>query len=305
MKLFFSLLCLSVLSACTPKADEQALLNLPITLQSGETITLKKYTNDKPIYLKFWATWCQPCMAEMPHLQQSFEKFGDKIQYIAINLDVNDNANAIEKIKQQFELTMPIAVDTSGSLSQAVNLVGTPFHVLIDRDGDIVHTGHEASNELDKKLALLTATTPAELPKITLGSDSNEPITLIGNTETTTALFFVATWCDDYFETTRPIMSQNCIDGQQEANALSQSFPEFNWTGVVSRLWTGEAEMLAYQEKYSIPYPLQIDNTNEGFFGYGVKYFPTLLLIKEGREVLRISEFGSPAKLASTLRSYQ
>ncbi len=292
------------LFACNLQANDDLILELPITLLSGETITLSQYKNDKPIYLKFWATWCQPCMAEMPHLQQSYEQFGDKIQFIAINLDVNDDAEAVETVKQTFGLTMPIAVDASGALSQAVDLVGTPFHVLIDRDGDIVHTGHEASGELDKKLTLLSAAAPADLPNITLSSESSNPITLIGDSKETTALLFVATWCDDYFETSRPAMSQNCIQAQQTVNMLSQRFSDINWIGIISRLWTGDAEMAAYQEKYNVPYPLQIDSTNDAFFGYGIKDFPTLLLIKEGKEVLRVDNFENAAALSTKLQSY-
>ena len=51
----------------------------------------------KLVYLKFWATWCQPCREQMPHLQETYESFGDDIEVIAVNIDINDSAEEARK----------------------------------------------------------------------------------------------------------------------------------------------------------------------------------------------------------------
>lgn len=265
----------------------QKTLDLPITLLSGQTVKLSQYKGNRPVYLKFWATWCQPCRKEMPHLQHTFAKYGDKVQVIAINLGVNDDLKAVEAIKKEFGLTMPITIDKSGQLAQDFNLIGTPYHVLLDKNANIVHKGNEATKELDEKIKLLAEGKPITLTEAPAAAVAGTPIVMDKNAEKTTALFFVSTWCDWYLKESRPAVSKNCVDAQNQVNKLHQQFPQVNWLGVVSRLWTGEKELAEYKQKFKVSYPSSIDDTNEMFFNYGVKDFPTLIVINKGKEVFR------------------
>ena len=82
-------------------------------------------------------------------------------------------------------------------------------------------------------------------------------------------------------------MSKNCIDGRNLINKFTIEFPQIQWNGVASRLWTGEKELKKYKKKFSVPYPLTIDTSNRIFLKYRVKSYPTLILVKNGVEVLR------------------
>ena len=90
------------------------LLNLPIHLISGEQTSLAEYKGKKPVYLKFWATWCKPCIKEMPHFEHVQNEYGESIEVIAINLAVIDDLNAVKETIKEFGLTMPMAMDKSG-----------------------------------------------------------------------------------------------------------------------------------------------------------------------------------------------
>lgn len=281
---------------------EQEILTLPITTISGETVNLAHYKGDRPIYLKFWATWCQPCRKQMPHFQSIEEEYGDKIKIIAVNLGVNEDINLVKATKKEFGLTMPIVIDTSGKLAQAFNLIGTPYHVLIDKTGNIVHKGHKVSRELDKKIQLLSSNESTDLPDITLSTGPDTQGIIKASSKKTTALFFVATWCDWYLKDSRPAMSKNCVNAQNAVNTLYQKFPQYNWTGIVSRLWTGAKELEKYRKKYNILHSLTIDTSNKAFFDYEVKDFPTLVLVKNGKEVLRINKFNNEKELSNKLK---
>ena len=127
-----------------------------LSLLSGKTLDLSKFRANKPVYLKFWATWCQPCRKEMPHLEHTFEKYGAAMQMVAINLGFNDTPQKVKAFRKQYGLSLPIAIDSSGDLVQSFHVIGTPFHVLINKQGDIVYTSFKADKKLDamiKKLA--------------------------------------------------------------------------------------------------------------------------------------------------------
>lgn len=58
---------------------------------SERTVTLSKYEG-KPVVLNFWATWCPPCIEEMPSLVQLQDRMKDKVTIIAVSLDVDESA---------------------------------------------------------------------------------------------------------------------------------------------------------------------------------------------------------------------
>lgn len=255
------------------------MFDIKITALNGQEITLNDYIGKKPLYVKFWATWCQPCRKQMPHLQNAFEEYGDKIEFIAVNLGINDSLKDIREIQTEFSLTVPIVIDNSGELSQAFEMVGTPYHVLIDLDGNVVFKGHEASSQLDKTLKLLSTSEVTSLPNMSI-EQTNKASFIDVQGEKITALFFTSTWCDWYLEESRPAISKNCIAGQNQTNTLYKDNPQLNWIGVTSRLWTSEKDLAEYKGKYQIEYPLMIDTTEQEFIKYNVKDFPTLILLQ-------------------------
>ena len=89
---------------------------------SGETMRLSDYQG-KIVVLNFWATWCPPCVEEMPHLQAFYENNKDQaIVVIAVNLTSEDNGiDAVEEFVKEHELTFPIPLIMTG---QSVSNMG-------------------------------------------------------------------------------------------------------------------------------------------------------------------------------------
>jgi len=281
-------------------AQDNKVLDIAVTTLDGKSITLNDYIGKKPVYLKFWATWCQDCIKQMPHLQESYETYGKDIEVLAVNIGINDSAEAIAATQKEFSLTVPIVVDKSGKLVQSFNLVGTPFHILMDMKGNVVFKGHEASAQLDKTLKLLSASNSKILPKVEIEKLTTQP-SLVSNTDKLTALLFTSTWCDWYLEESRPAIAKNCIAGQQQANVLYKQTPNLNWLGITSHLWTGDKELAEYKDKYQIDYPLAIDSNNQEFVRFKVKDFPTLILLQDGKEIFRTSDFSDKNSVANAI----
>lgn len=107
----------------------------------GQTIDLAKLYGAKPVYLKFWATWCIPCRAQMPGFERTFETLGDRIQVISVNAGLDDDVASVRAFRETFGLKMPMVID-DGRLAAALDLQVTPQHVLIGRDARIAYVGH-------------------------------------------------------------------------------------------------------------------------------------------------------------------
>ena len=153
-KIVFLTLFISIRSVADTLPEE--LLDAPIHLISGETVSLAEYKGERPVYLKFWATWCQPCRQQMPHFEHVQKEYGDEIEVIGINLGLNDDLSAVKDTIREFGLTMPMAIDDGGHLAQKFRLIGTPYHLLFDKHMNLIHRGHEADPDLDAKIELVS-----------------------------------------------------------------------------------------------------------------------------------------------------
>jgi thiol-disulfide isomerase/thioredoxin len=90
----------------------------------------------RPILLNIWATWCVPCRKEMPSLDRLQAAF-DKSQLLVLPLSIDRQGVAVVKaFYQELGLqALGIYVDQSGKASSALNTVGVPTTLLIDREG--------------------------------------------------------------------------------------------------------------------------------------------------------------------------
>jgi len=275
----------------------EKLLHIPINLMSGETTSLSKYEGKKAVYLKFWATWCQPCRKEMPHFEHIKNKYGNSVEVIGINIGIDDDITSVKATIEEFGLTMPMAIDKSGDLAQAFRFIGTPYHLLFDQDLNLIHRGHEANESLDNKLALISQSKSVDLLSIDSLSENEADLKIDLDDDKIHALFFTTTWCDWYLKESRPQNSMNCIKAQNNVNILSVTYPDIIWNGIVSRLWTGKKDLNDYKKKYSINHSLDIDMSNSLFHQYSVKNIPTLLLIKNNEILLKVTNFSDSEKL--------
>ncbi len=122
-----------------------------VTLQE-QTLDLKSNLGKRPVYLKFWATWCSYCLEEMPHLEAAKKRYGDQLAVLAINVGLNDNLQNVQKLFRENGYTLPVAMDQQGRVTALYEVIGTPSHILIDKDGEVRYRTHLVSDELDVQL---------------------------------------------------------------------------------------------------------------------------------------------------------
>lgn len=136
-----------LLAACGTSAEKPivaaadgnapAAADFTIKLSNGGSFTLSKTLADRPVVLNFWASWCPPCRQEMPDLDKT-SKAIPGVQFIGVA--VNDTpANAMAYVNQ-IGVTYPIAIDTSGAVTDAYGIHVLPQTWIIATDGTVVRT---------------------------------------------------------------------------------------------------------------------------------------------------------------------
>jgi thiol-disulfide isomerase/thioredoxin len=71
---------------------------------SGEPFYLQNHRN-KVIFLNFWATWCPPCVAELPEIQRAYEKHGEKVEFMLVT---NQEPEVVEPFLQKHSYKLPV-----------------------------------------------------------------------------------------------------------------------------------------------------------------------------------------------------
>ena len=161
-----------VLLICALAGAQEAAPSLDLRDLKGAPHKLEEYRG-KPVVLNFWATWCVPCAAEMPLLNEMQKRYQDRVLFIAASIDDDDRTPQIEvfiKKHQGDALTvmMGATLDTLQDFGVQQVMPGTVF---IDAEGNIVDrlSGALKRAELQQRLRKLTGEpepAPTPTPKV-------------------------------------------------------------------------------------------------------------------------------------------
>jgi cytochrome c biogenesis protein CcmG, thiol:disulfide interchange protein DsbE len=133
-------------SSDAPVADskyqeyENLFLHSKFTLLDGKELEMTKVKAPVVIF-NFWASWCQPCLAEMPSMIELKKKYNDdQLQIIAINTDEEDQKINIQKTMEKIKLTneFRIVPDTAAKLIEQFKVAAIPVTIIYHR-GKVVH----------------------------------------------------------------------------------------------------------------------------------------------------------------------
>ena len=90
----------------------------------------------KVVLVNFWATWCEPCIREMPSLQQLRDQFhADGLEVLAVNYQ--EGPARISSFIEKLHLSVPVVRDTDGSVARVWGARVFPANYLVDRAGNI------------------------------------------------------------------------------------------------------------------------------------------------------------------------
>lgn len=117
----------------------------------GRTVRLAELRG-KPVFINFWATWCQPCIAEHPGLIRAAQAYRGRVEFLGVIYQ--DTPANIQKFTRQSGAWGPALRDDSSRVAIAYGVYGAPESFLIDENGVVVEkiTGPIGLADLDRKL---------------------------------------------------------------------------------------------------------------------------------------------------------
>lgn len=127
--------------------ERMAAFDFTLTDQNGDTHTLSDYKG-KVVFLNFWATWCPPCLQEMPHIQELYEEYGENtgdVIFLGVSSPKSDKnpyvqektSDEVKTFLAEHEYTFPVVFDIDGAVFEDYLIRSLPTTFMIDTDGNI------------------------------------------------------------------------------------------------------------------------------------------------------------------------
>lgn len=101
----------------------------------GEQVRLSDYRG-QVVLLNVWATWCRPCVEELPSMEKLYQELKDK-GFTILALSIDKNESPVKRFVEKLGLTFPVLLDPKNRITRLYRTTGVPETFIIDRDGII------------------------------------------------------------------------------------------------------------------------------------------------------------------------
>jgi thiol-disulfide isomerase/thioredoxin len=114
----------------------------------GQTTSLREFEGE-PLVVNFWASWCPPCIAEMPEFEQVHLARGDDVRFVGLN--TQDDLAQAQQLAERTGVTYDLGLDPDGALFSDFEVFAMPSTYLVDAAGVVVarHAGILTAQQLE------------------------------------------------------------------------------------------------------------------------------------------------------------
>jgi len=108
----------------------------------GRPHSLKQMRGKRVVHVVFWATWCVPCLQEIPRLRNVYERYRDQgLQVLGVVINQGQAPDMVRAAAKEYRVTYPILFDADGSMANRYGISYIPQNFLIGKDGIIRYEG--------------------------------------------------------------------------------------------------------------------------------------------------------------------
>jgi cytochrome c biogenesis protein CcmG, thiol:disulfide interchange protein DsbE len=141
-------------SGPAPRVDQPA-PDFQLRTLDGQTVSLSDYRG-RPVWISFWASWCPPCRAENPDIQEMYQKYQAQ-GLVILAPAIGEDEGAVSGYVRRTGLTFTIGLDSSTQIAANYRIVGIPTHFFVDGDGVLRawRIGSMNTKTMEQNLALI------------------------------------------------------------------------------------------------------------------------------------------------------
>lgn len=125
----------------------------------GGSFSYSQIRGKKLLLVAFWATWCEPCKAELLKLAEMYPDLSENFEFVAVSTDTEDMMDKVNQFFVENSIPFPVLVDPSGNTVSKLIPGGdtVPYSIIVNRNGEIVsrHSGYKSGDEESLKKELL------------------------------------------------------------------------------------------------------------------------------------------------------
>ncbi len=103
---------------------------------TGKTIRAPEDVKGKIVAIRFWADWCQSCVAEMPEIDQVYKKYAGS-DFLILAVNIGQGKSAVEKFAKGYNISYPVLIDAGNEVTKRYGIAGIPATFFLDRNGII------------------------------------------------------------------------------------------------------------------------------------------------------------------------
>ncbi|MDB4887834.1 MAG: Redoxin domain protein [Gemmatimonadetes bacterium] len=115
----------------------------------GKPVDLAQLVGKGPAVVEFWATWCENCEHLLPTLQKSYAKYGSRVKFIGVSVNVNQSPRRVQLHVAKYKVPGIQLYDTRGAATGNWDVPATSHVVVVGRNGKVVYTGVGGTQDLD------------------------------------------------------------------------------------------------------------------------------------------------------------